>query len=314
MTAPTATRGGPATLLGETSALFELALPMSVLQFAVYFIFPETASVVGLQLGKEYLAGFSLGSLTGNLTLLTITVGVVSAADTLMPRAFATGQYSELGKLAIRTFVEAMIVMLVPCILLVSSMEPIYRVFHQNATVAHIATQWLKVFVIGAPFALLVRICQRFLGSQRVVWPIGISTSVGAFLIHPVLLWILVPRMGFVGSAVAIVITQFMQIFLALVYLNYFPVHHPDSWGKLTWESFCEACQLRPMLAYAKLSIGGVLSFTEWCFWVSATDWFGNVRSFNMLPPVLCEMQPLLKASLFVRAFERCVWASLRKP
>lgn len=257
------------SLLQETSALFRLALPMTVLQFSVFFIFPETASAVGLQLGKEYLAGFSLGSLTGNLTLMTITVGVVSASDTLMPRAFVSGEYEEVGKLAIRAFVATMLVMFVPCIILVSAMDPIYRTFHQNHFVGQIAAQWLRIFVLGAPFASLVRVCQRFLGSQGVVWPIGISASVGAFFIHPLMLWLLVPTLGFMGSALAIVITQFMQISMALVYLYFRPVHHPRTWTGLSWETFMDAVRIGPMWAYLKLSIGGVLSFTEWCFWVS---------------------------------------------
>ena len=52
-----------------------------VVQFSVLWIFPLTASVVGRTLGTEALAGFSLGSLVGNLTCLSIMTGALTAAD-----------------------------------------------------------------------------------------------------------------------------------------------------------------------------------------------------------------------------------------
>ena len=61
-------------LIAEAKSLLGIALPAVAVQFSVLFIFPQTASLVGTSLGKEELAGFSLGSLVGNLTCLSVMV------------------------------------------------------------------------------------------------------------------------------------------------------------------------------------------------------------------------------------------------
>ncbi|MGK3754568.1 MAG: hypothetical protein ACI8RD_006877, partial [Bacillariaceae sp.] len=65
----------------EMILLMKIAAPAVVVQFSVLWIFPLTASVVGKTLGTEALAGFSLGSLVGNLTCLSIMTGALTAAD-----------------------------------------------------------------------------------------------------------------------------------------------------------------------------------------------------------------------------------------
>jgi len=86
----------------EMQLLFQIAAPAMVVQVSVLFIFPQTASAVGLSLGTEALAGFSLGSLVGNLTVVSIMTGVLKAADVLMPRAWGAQKYEEMGILAVR--------------------------------------------------------------------------------------------------------------------------------------------------------------------------------------------------------------------
>ena len=252
----------------EAETLFHIALPTSLVQFSLYFIYPETASAVGRSLGTKDLAGFSLASLTGNLTCLTVMVGVLSAADTLMPRAVGTGNLEEVGKLAIRGFVASLLVLFIPLVLLVTAMDSIYLGLQQNPLASDIASQWLRIYVLGVPFVLLFRVLQRFLGCQKIVWPMGISAAAGAFVFHPILLKIFVPRYGFLGSAVAIVTTQTLQIAMALAFLRFRPLHDPRTWQGLSWSAVKEAVEIGAMLSFLRLSLGGVLSFSEWWFWV----------------------------------------------
>lgn len=58
----------------EAKLLFDIAIPTVAVQFSAYFIYPQTASAVGRRLGTEELAGYSLASLTGNLTCLSVIV------------------------------------------------------------------------------------------------------------------------------------------------------------------------------------------------------------------------------------------------
>jgi Na+-driven multidrug efflux pump len=67
-----------------------------------------------------------LASLTGNLTVLSVMVGALSAADTLMPRAYGTGTYKEVGRLGVRGFVMCTLLLIPPIIPLFTTMEWIF--------------------------------------------------------------------------------------------------------------------------------------------------------------------------------------------
>lgn len=106
----------PFVVCEEVSRLFHIAAPSVVIQFGLFFIFPVAASAVGRQLDTTSLAAFSLGSLLGNLTCLSILEGALTAADTLLPRAFGMKQYEEVGRIVIRGTVVSNLLLLPPIV------------------------------------------------------------------------------------------------------------------------------------------------------------------------------------------------------
>mmetsp|Transcript_15317 Transcript_15317/g.20195 ORF Transcript_15317/g.20195 Transcript_15317/m.20195 type:complete len:526 (+) Transcript_15317:225-1802(+) len=254
-------------IIKESKLLFSIALPTVATQFSTFIIYPLTASSVGRNLGTEELASFSLASLTGNLVCLSIIMGVMTAADTLMPRAFGAKRYAEIGRLAIRVFVVCALILVLPYILLLGFIDKIFVTLGQDEFISSMASVWLRFYCLGVPFTILFRLIQRFLAAQHIVLPTLYSSALGSFLIHPLLLRYLIPSLGFVGSGLVIVITQCVQAFLLLFYLRVSPIHHPLSWPGLSWSYFLESIQLEPMMQFLKLSLGGVLSLTEWWFW-----------------------------------------------
>lgn len=256
----------------EAKLLFKIAIPTVVVQFSAYFIFPQTASAVGRKLGTEALAGFSLASLTGNMMCLSIIVGALSALDTLMPRAFGIERYQEVGKLAIRGFIITAFVMLLPVIALLTSVESIFDALGQDPIASMLASNWLRVYFIGVPFVLLYRVIQRFLTCQQLVAPIACAGLIGCFIIHPILLHYGVQLMGFLGSAGVIVMTQFVQASLVILYLRVKPVYHPETWSGLSVSTIKEALKPRPTLHFFRLGMGGVVSLSEWWFWVRTSS------------------------------------------
>jgi len=255
----------------EAKLLFDIAIPTVAVQFSAYFIYPQTASAVGRNLGTEELAGFSLASLTGNLTCLSIIVGALTALDTLMPRAYGIGHYQELGKLAIRGFLVCTLVLLVPILPLLTSVEQIFDALGQDAIASALASEWIRVYFLGVPFVLLFRVIQRFLASQQIVLPIAYAGLIGCFVVHPLLLRFGLPEFGFLGSAGAIVTTQFVQALLVMLYLRIKPLYHPDTWQGLNVDIIKQAVEPTPMMHFFKLSMGGVVSLSEWWFWVRLT-------------------------------------------
>lgn len=258
-----------ASILHEAKLLFQIAIPTVAVQFSAYFIYPQTASAVGRNLGTEELAGFSLASLTGNLLCLSVIVGALSALDTLMPRAFGTKHYPEVGKLAIRGFLVCTLVLLIPIIPLVTSVESIFDALGQDPIASALASEWIRIYFLGVPFVLLYRVIQRFLASQQIVMPIAYAGLIGCFVVHPLLLRWILPSFGFRGSAGAIVMTQFVQAMLVVVYLKVRPVYHAETWKGLDWNIVKNAVEPKPMMEFFQLSMGGVVSLSEWWFWVS---------------------------------------------
>lgn len=254
-------------LLDESKSLFGIALPAVAVQFSVLFIFPQTASVVGRTLGKEALAGFSLGSLVGNLTCLSVMVGALTAADTLMPRAHAAGNFEELGRLAIRGFVLCSLLLVPPVVPLFTMMEWVFEKLGQDVAASNLASQWIKVYLLGVPAMLLFRVVQSFLNAQHKVWPLVYASLVSCFLVHPIFLKIFVSKFEFIGSSLAICLTQYIMIILLLTYLWFFPVHKKRSWPGLSKAYFLESLAPQPVTVFLILSLGGVLSLSEWWFW-----------------------------------------------
>ena len=98
----------------EAYKLLYISLPSVAIQLSVRTVFPQTASMIGRTLGTRELAAFSLASLTANLTCQSIIMGALTAAETLMPRAYGQERYNELGLLAIRGFIVSTVLLLPP--------------------------------------------------------------------------------------------------------------------------------------------------------------------------------------------------------
>jgi multidrug resistance protein, MATE family len=253
--------------LHEAKRLINIALPTVIVQFSLYFLYPQTASAVGRNLGTQEWAAFSLGSLTGNMTCLAIIIGFLSAANTLMPRAYGSKNYEEVGLLAIQSFVVCFLVLLGPMIVLTTSMDWIFAKLGQDPTVSALAVLWLRIYVLGIPFVLLLRVLQYFLSCQHVVWPMAYGCAFGCFIVHPFLLRTLIRHLGFLGSALAIVLTQVLQVVGILLYLWWRPEYNHETWKGLSLYAIREALRLKPMMSFLKLGLAGILSMSEWWFW-----------------------------------------------
>eukprot|EP00980_Cylindrotheca_fusiformis_P030327 scaffold24656_cov181-Cylindrotheca_fusiformis.AAC.4 len=249
-------------LLEESKSLLGIALPAVAVQFSVLFIFPQTASVVGRALGKEELAGFSLGSLVGNLTCLSVMVGALTAADTLMPRAYAAGNFVELGRLAIRGFVLCSLLLVPPVVPLFTIMEWIFDKLGQDEKASSLASQWIKVYLLGVPAMLLFRVVQSFLNAQHKVWPMVYASLISCFLVHPIFLKVFVSNFELIGSSIAICLTQYVMVILLLMYLWWHPVQEKNSWPGLSRDYLLDSLSPQPVITFLSLSMGGVLSLT----------------------------------------------------
>lgn len=249
-------------LAHETYKLLYISLPSVAIQLSVRAVFPQTASTVGRVLGTRDLAAFSLASLTANLTCQSIIMGTLTAAETLMPRAFGQENYLLLAQLAIQGFIVSLSLLLPPMMFLCSGMEFLLQRLGQDSEISQLASEWIRVYLWAVPPFLLFRVVQTFLSAQHVVMPLVFGSFVACFLLHPLLLKMTVPSLGFLGSALCIVITQLITVLLVLLYLYIRPEHHPQTWPGLSLNLVRESVQPGPLWSFVKLSFGGVLSLS----------------------------------------------------
>ena len=269
-------------ILYEAKTLFDIAAPTIVIQLSLFCTFPMAAAAVGRVLGTTELAAFSLGSLIANLTCLSILEGALSAADTLMPRAYGVGRYAEVGRLAVRGSLVCVILLLPPMLPLCFMADSILVALGQDPEASLLAQEWIRVYFLGVPPNLVFRVLLRFLLAQHEPWPLVFSSAIPCVLIHPFLLRHFVPTAGLCGSAMAIVVTQWATAILLVGYLHVFPPHKAATWPGTSWAFLKDSLRWKPLKEFFALSVGGIFSMIEWWFFETMCFIAGYVPQFPL--------------------------------
>jgi Na+-driven multidrug efflux pump len=94
------------------------------------------------------------------------------------------------------------------------------------------------------------------------------GAAFGCFIVHPFLLRTLIRHLGFLGSALAIVLTQVLQVVGILLYLWWRPEYNHETWKGLSLYAIREALRLEIHdRAFLNLVLVRILSMSEWWFW-----------------------------------------------
>eukprot|EP00980_Cylindrotheca_fusiformis_P004414 scaffold942_cov108-Cylindrotheca_fusiformis.AAC.1 len=258
--------GASIGLVEEIKLFLELAVPTTLLNLGFTISPLLTASYVGLGFGPTYLSGFTLANLTGNLCTFSLMHGLFSAADTLGPQYFGSGDNREVGLIAIRGFCFACC-MLVPInFVLLGYLEDILIALGQDETAAAYAAEWYSIFVWSLPFCVLYNTVWKFLSAQHIMRPLIIVSVLACGIILPVGLEIMTTMYGFLGSAMAYVTFQASQAILLILYLWWKKPYVAGTWpGINCWRE--AILQYTPMMEYIHLGFGGMFAQSEWVFW-----------------------------------------------
>lgn len=281
----------------ELKELSHIAIPTVAVQLCTYIIFPITASYVGRNQAPVDMAAFSLASLSGNMTCISIIIGTLSASETLQPRAFALKKYKSVGIIAIRGFIICIMALFLPILLLLSPyMKAIFASLGQDPSVSKLSISWIHIYLCSSvPCTLFFRVLQRFLACQNIVLPCVVGSCIASFFIHPWMVRFWIDRYDFLGSAVAIGVTQFIQMVLTFWYVYYTRSYVKETWnvvgflkentkqylplspspsnnattnGTTLWNMCKEAIfNVGELKSYVRLSLGGIFSLSEWWYW-----------------------------------------------
>ena len=77
-----ASADAPLSVCGEAAAILQLAAPV-MLTYVVTFCIPLATVVIGGRLGTPQLAALALGTMTVNVTGISVAIGLLSGLDTL---------------------------------------------------------------------------------------------------------------------------------------------------------------------------------------------------------------------------------------
>lgn len=220
----------------ESLVLASYSIPL-IFTFLLEQIFPMVCSLTVGHLGKTELAAVSLASMTSNITL-AIFQGIATSLDTLCPQAYGSGRYHSVGVHLQRCIALSMIIF-VPFALFWWFSEPILYAVVPEKELIGLTSQFLRVLILGAPAYILFENLKRYLQAQGIfdagIYVLFICAPLNVVVSY-VLVWNRYIGVGFIGSAIAVVLNFWLMFILLLLYTIY--VNGRKCWGGFSKKAF----------------------------------------------------------------------------
>lgn len=236
-----------------------LAAPV-ILTYVATFCIPLATVVIGGRLGTPQLAALALGTMTVNVTGISVAIGLLSGLDTLASQAFGAGELRQTGVLLQRGLLVGGMACAPIITFWVGGVGPLLVLVGQPAEVAALAEVYARVVAAGLPGMVLFEAVKRWLQCQQIVSPM-LYTACAVLPLHVALCWALVYPlgMGYEGAAAATALSYWLLPAVLLLGLWRCPPHAPATWPGLSSEALSE------LGAYMRLAVPGMLMFTlEW--------------------------------------------------
>lgn len=224
------------TFKSEAKVLVSYSFPL-MFTFLLEQIFPVVCSLTVGHLGKNELAAVSLASMTSNITL-AIFAGIATSLDTLCPQAYGSGRYCSVG-VHLQRCIAFSFAVYIPFAVFWFYSEAFLSLIIPEKELIALAAQFLRVLILGAPAYILFENLKRFLQAQGIfdagIYVLTITAPLNV-LISYTLVWNRYIGVGFIGSAIAVVINFWLMFFLLLLYTIY--IKGMRCWGGFTKKAF----------------------------------------------------------------------------
>ncbi|KAH9791432.1 protein DETOXIFICATION 41 [Citrus sinensis] len=257
---PVALRWWPRLLGWESRLLWLLSWASIVVSIFNYMLSFVTLMFTG-HLGALELAGASIASVGIQGLAYGIMLGMASAVQTVCGQAYGARKYSAMGLICQRAIVLHLGAAVILTFLYWYS-SPILRAIGQSDTIAEQGQVFarglipqLYAFAISCPM-------QRFLQAQNIVNPLAYM-SVGVFLLHILLTWIVVFVLdyGLLGAALTLGLSWWLLVIINGLYIVLSP-SCKDTWTGLSIKAF------RGIWPYFKLTVASAvmlcLNYLNW--------------------------------------------------
>ncbi|KAJ7535558.1 hypothetical protein O6H91_12G038700 [Diphasiastrum complanatum] len=244
----------------ETGKQLTIALPMICVNLLWFSLNVVSVMFVG-HLGTLALASASLANSIANVTGSSFLLGMASALETLCGQAYGAKQYHMLGIFLQRSILVLNVISL-PIAVLWWNMGYVLRALGQNPEISVVAGEYAR-WMIPTLFAYaFTQPLIKFLQAQSVVLPMTLI-SLTTLLLHITLCWLMIFKLGFgyIGAAIALGISNWLNVALLAAYVKFSPL------CKKTWTSFSREAY-RDLEGFFKLAIPSavMLCLEIWSF------------------------------------------------
>nr|AKC96391.1 multidrug and toxin compound extrusion protein [Pinus radiata] len=238
----------------ESKKLWILSGP-SIIVSIFNFMLSAVSQMFAGHLGELELAGASIASVGIQGLAYGIMLGMASAVQTVCGQAYGAKQYSMLGVICQRS----MIIMTAAAILLAVLYlfaDPVLVAIGQSKEIAAAGAVFsrglipqLFAFAINCPM-------QRFLQAQNIVAPLA-YISVATFLLHILLTWAAVDKLGYglLAAALVLSLSWWILVIATALYIFYSPS------CKETWTGFSTKA-FTGLWSYFKLTVASAFMLT----------------------------------------------------
>ncbi|XP_057815922.1 protein DETOXIFICATION 41 [Cryptomeria japonica] len=222
--------------LMESKKLWILSGPSIIIMLFNYMLSVISQMFAG-HLGELELAGASIANVGIQGLAYGIMLGMASAVQTVCGQAYGAKQFSMLGVICQRS----MIIMTATATLLAflyGFADPVLRAIGQSDSISAEGAIYAKG-LIPQLFAFAIYCpMQRFLQAQNTVAPLA-YLSVGTFLLHILLTWLAVDKLGFglTGAALTLSLSWWILVIATALYIFYSPSCR-HTWTGFSWMAF----------------------------------------------------------------------------
>ena len=246
------------TVFQEIQILAKNSAPLIVTYLLQYIFSLTTISVVG-HLGTDELAAMALALTTANITGFAVYEGLATSLDTLCAQAYGAGRLDLVG-LHVQRMVCLLLLVTIPIGALWIFSPQLLAPLVPEHDLAHMAGNFLRVLLLGAPGYALFEAGRRFVQAQGLFHGPLLVMFMG-LPINILLNWLFVFRLdwGFTGAALALSMTRDI---LPIILLAYVILINPSSLK--CWPGFGKST-FKDWGLMVKLSVPGVFMVeAEW--------------------------------------------------
>jgi Na+-driven multidrug efflux pump len=215
-----------------------------------------------------YMSAFMLANNTANLLTLSLLWGLFTALDTLAPQAYGSGNFKQVGIVAMRGYMASLALILPIALFTAIYIVDILIALGQDVMASQHAATWYRIFLCCLPFYALYMVTWKFLSAQNVMMPLTVAAVVSNAVVVPCAMkyWTSSshsPIGNFAGTAAAVVTYHVCQVAILHLYLYLFKPFQTECWPGLVeaWKAATVSWESFELFLY--LGAGGILSSSE---------------------------------------------------